>query len=1075
MIRAKQLKGIFVRSDIKTIKTLSTILCYSSKATKRRSLFFTRLVLYYCMVVGVLTSCTSKSEPTSVSTDTSVLTDYSTRLANLIKDSNPNIVGLSVIPDTSDGSSSNLIITGLTNSISGAPFTETINIDQSQGITTDLLKFTVTAKSLISPDTVTVPLVVTFDGESVVSYEIMTKIGGAPVNDWFASDRLNSHISATFGSQEGTFSTNDRTALSIESLAKGPPGGAGMTLSITGLTNSATGTGEIAFTLPDGFASDPATIEIPNPSGTGAAMSAPNPNKFTIIETGNAENSQEYTIANIELASRTKFTPERHIRITDGSTDITSRLTITDVGNNVIRIEGLTNNIGERIYTLTIDEEVDSFTTPGSRPIVRTITDPAADFSAGTGAITDETGTSAPTFALTNSGQNAATIYTLEVPFIEYRSPLTAANITARYGNVSATASDITIATNVITVSGFVNKDAATGETGSVMITAPTGYTVSPRSLPISDPVRADAIDVNVGEVIVTHDETGLDVSHLVIVKFSGVRLSITSADINEGSPLVIDAGATISIRTVACHFLAEPTVTVVGVAGGKIAATTPFLTYYDSGEDTLDAANDKYTVTRSLTVVDESDTVIRTGFAITLKFPACTGFTVGTGTATDAYEIDSALRLELVSHLVNTENAMYGGKYYKIVTDIAMGGPELPFSEVNGGAGFLPIGSPTAIFSGSFDCGNHTISGLYINRPDSSYVGLLGYISNASVTNCSLTDVSIKGSNQVGGLVGDSVGREIFSSTIFPEIIDCDVTGSVSGRYDVGGLIGRARTYRIISSHAAVTVTGDRRVGGLVGDMTNSSAISSYATGRVTSSYSYVGGLVGQMIGSSISNSYATGLVSGGSTAGGLVGESGTGSRINSSYATGEVKTIAIGGIVGGLVGHNAGGTSITDAYATGDVIAARGTGMVGGLVGSNASSFSIKYSYATGDVTGTSDAGLFIGFNGHIANQAHFYYSNNVRTSYYNSDAVLTVRGTVQSGLNKKAVGTDEPFGSHPRITANLTGRTRTQLQRAASHPGWQTSIWQFTPNNQYPRLKTVACANRQYNQDATACTGL
>jgi hypothetical protein len=177
-----------------------------------------------------------------------------------------------------------------------------------------------------------------------------------------------------------------------------------------------------------------------------------------------------------------------------------------------------------------------------------------------------------------------------------------------------------------------------------------------------------------------------------------------------------------------------------------------------------------------------------------------------------------------------------------------------------NSGAGFAPGG----IFTGTFDGQNHSITGLYINRPG-EYAGLFSNLNSiAKIKNVNLIDVNIITGTMVGGLVGKNSGT----------ITNSYATGSVTGKHYVGGLVGMN-----------------------MGTITNSNA-----TGSVTSNYYHAGGLVGwneDM--ATITNSYATGSVTGSISAGGLVGTNvGT---ITNSYATGSVTSNAY---VGGLVGAN-------------------------------------------------------------------------------------------------------------------------------------------------------------------------
>jgi hypothetical protein len=285
---------------------------------------------------------------------------------------------------------------------------------------------------------------------------------------------------------------------------------------------------------------------------------------------------------------------------------------------------------------------------------------------------------------------------------------------------------------------------------------------------------------------------------------------------------------------------------------------------------------------------------------------------------------------------------------------------------------GFAPAGTASTPFTGGLDGNGKTIDHLFIDRPATDDVGLLGYSLGASIDSVALTNVNITGKDNVGGLVGNA--RPNSSIKQGTTISGSSVTGTVTGNNIVGGLAGELvsahNSYSSIgNSFAAVTVTGVNEVGGLAGVSGDSSVdavsiSSSYATGNVSGSGTDVGGLEGQNNNSSIASSYATGNVSGAANTGGLVGESiasgGGSSSIDSSYATGLVTGTASN--TGGLAGENSGG-SITNSHATATV---HGAAETGGLVGLNLNSTSLINSYAKGHVTATGDdAGGLIGQN--------------------------------------------------------------------------------------------------------------
>ncbi|MDD3284707.1 MAG: GLUG motif-containing protein, partial [Patescibacteria group bacterium] len=181
---------------------------------------------------------------------------------------------------------------------------------------------------------------------------------------------------------------------------------------------------------------------------------------------------------------------------------------------------------------------------------------------------------------------------------------------------------------------------------------------------------------------------------------------------------------------------------------------------------------------------------------------------------------------------------------------------------------GWFSIGTNAAKFTGTFDGNGYTISNLFINRPETDYIGLFGVTnSDAILINIVLEDVNVTGHNFVGGLVGYNDGSTILNSYS---------TGSVSGgdsSWSVGGLVGYNDGGTILNSYSTGSVSGGNgsyQVGGLVGGNFGT-ILNSYSTGSVSGTY-HIGGLVGRNS-DTISNSYATGFVTGSSDIGGLVG----------------------------------------------------------------------------------------------------------------------------------------------------------------------------------------------------------
>ncbi|MBN2892728.1 MAG: T9SS type A sorting domain-containing protein [Bacteroidales bacterium] len=250
-------------------------------------------------------------------------------------------------------------------------------------------------------------------------------------------------------------------------------------------------------------------------------------------------------------------------------------------------------------------------------------------------------------------------------------------------------------------------------------------------------------------------------------------------------------------------------------------------------------------------------------------------------------------------------------------------------------GAGFSPIGNLLFNFRGTYNGKGFTIDALYINRPETKYIGLFGFMSEATVDSLGLTNIDYTGLERMGGIVGASYD--------FSEISNSFSTGTITatGDYNVGGLVGHQYYYSIINK--------------------------SYSNVEVNGGVYYSGGLVGvNENNSEINNSYSTGNVSGNDRVGGLTGSCWNYGFVNNCYSTGNVSGT---NNVGGLVGFSYSNSAINNSYSTGNV---SGVGYVGGFVGWNYISSSITNSYSTGHVTGTTNTGGFVGNNDNTLNNS-------------------------------------------------------------------------------------------------------
>jgi uncharacterized repeat protein (TIGR02543 family) len=377
--------------------------------------------------------------------------------------------------------------------------------------------------------------------------------------------------------------------------------------------------------------------------------------------------------------------------------------------------------------------------------------------------------------------------------------------------------------------------------------------------------------------------------------------------------------------------------------------------------------------------------------------------FAGGDGSEDNPYLIATPEHLNNVRNYLGAENA---DKHFKLTANL-----NLNVAPYNTGEGWEPIGASDD-FTGSFDGGGYTISGLVINRPAQDDIGLFGYAETmAKIRNLGLVGVKVTGSDCVGGLVGGNRGQ----------VTNSYVTGDVTGKDRVGGLVGQ-NFGSIADSYATGTVTDtwSGSIGGLAGENSANGTITNcHAEVTVTSSNSVVGGLVGNNFGA-ITKSHAVGNVEGLYGVGGLVGINNEG-NIDKSYATGTVTGTETGisyTLVGGLVGSNTG--PISDSFARGAV---SGQEDIGGLVGYNSSS--ITNSYATGAVSGDSYIGGLVGFN----------HSDGIITgSYWDTET------------------------SHQTSSDGGVGKSTTEMKQQETYDGWDfaaTWVINASDNDGYPFL--------------------
>ena len=93
--------------------------------------------------------------------------------------------------------------------------------------------------------------------------------------------------------------------------------------------------------------------------------------------------------------------------------------------------------------------------------------------------------------------------------------------------------------------------------------------------------------------------------------------------------------------------------------------------------------------------------------------------------------------------------------------------------------------------------------------------------------------------------------------------ILNCGVSGTISGRYDVGGLVGLAQSGSVKACYARCSIAGYQRVGGLAGHCVSFVVEDSYSQSDIAPNGT-VGGLIGLFEVGTITRCYSTGEIVG-------------------------------------------------------------------------------------------------------------------------------------------------------------------------------------------------------------------
>lgn len=248
-----------------------------------------------------------------------------------------------------------------------------------------------------------------------------------------------------------------------------------------------------------------------------------------------------------------------------------------------------------------------------------------------------------------------------------------------------------------------------------------------------------------------------------------------------------------------------------------------------------------------------------------------------GEGTAENPYQIGNAAELYWFAGLVN--GTLEGVKKDAsadaiLTTDITVNKGVLDANKnLVSESDFIewaPVGNDIYAYTGTFDGKGYTVSGLYFNNPNSSFVGLFGFIgANGKISNVGVLDSYFKFKAQGGGVCGMNYG----------ELQNCSNSSTVIGNMEQG--IGG--------------VCGENDYGGIIENCFNEGTVRA-TTEEGTFVFGGVGGVCGINEMSTIKSCYNTASVSGKYAVGGVCGISSRGTTTNCYY----LSNTAIGGIGG-------------------------------------------------------------------------------------------------------------------------------------------------------------------------------
>ena len=274
----------------------------------------------------------------------------------------------------------------------------------------------------------------------------------------------------------------------------------------------------------------------------------------------------------------------------------------------------------------------------------------------------------------------------------------------------------------------------------------------------------------------------------------------------------------------------------------------------------------------------------------------------------------------------------------------------ESNYGEVGGIAGYA-----TGTFASCTNNGSINIKALTTHNGYAG--GIVGYLDNGSLMNCTNTG-NVIGGNYSGGMIGGTSSYGAFLT-----LDSCVNSGNISAAQVAGGMIGNGQSNATNCTNSG-NISAGHSAGGILG--TGDANLENCTnTGSISANEYYAGGMIGQSGGNAtITGCTNSGSVStNGSAAGGMIGRGGMNSKtLTNCTNSGNISAAEYAGGMVGMIEHIS-NTVITGCRNSGDVSVTGRSSYAGGLMGKASDATIITNCTNTGNITSVAEVDAFAG----------------------------------------------------------------------------------------------------------------